>query len=64
MLASVLVEVWRFEEGYPRSVSGCVGLVPFLMFGWSLIYWRCDEIQMVDFEMLSSDELRSYFSIV
>ena len=46
----------------PRSLSGCFGLVPFLMFGWSLIYWRCDEIQMVDFEMLSSDELRSYFS--
>ena len=46
----------------PRSVSGCFGLVPFHIV-W-LVMKVCDEIQMVDFEMLSSDELRSYFSIV
>ena len=48
--------------GDPRSVSRCFGSVPFHIV-W-LVMEVFDEIQMVDFETLSSDELRSYFSIV
>ena len=40
--------------GDPRSVSGCFGSVPFHIV-W-LVMEVFDEIQMVDFETLSSDD--------